>query len=329
MELRLTVEAVTPIFIAGADQRNIQNEGLRAPTLRGLMRWWFRSIMGTMVSIENLRTLENSVFGSTEQKSAIKVKTITDSQPTSINIPNELRYLWFSMHLQKKRNQRLLWYPQGSEFEIVLHSDNKSALKIASGCLWALIYLGGVGSRMRRGAGSLKGINSRGNIFYSFLFKCNALNDSKQFIEENLEKIFEDFKEYANEKYFPQLSPNFSVLSRKHAKISLINRIFNTFEEALLEISDKYRSFRRKKQQKYRYTFGLPIITYREFRDLRHSSPLFIGVVDLNGKFTVRLVKFYTSIHHRYSSELKFLRRDLDGLDAEINELTVEIPELI
>ena len=34
----LEVETITPLFIAGADQRNIENEGLRAPSLRGLLR---------------------------------------------------------------------------------------------------------------------------------------------------------------------------------------------------------------------------------------------------------------------------------------------------
>ena len=139
MELKLTVEAVTPIFIAGADQRNIRNEGLRPPTLRGLMRWWFRAIMGGMVSIKNLRELENDIFGSVEQKSVIKVITATNSHPTNIEIPNELRYLWFSMYMQKRRNQRLLWYPKGSKFRVILRSDDETALRIGSGCLWALI----------------------------------------------------------------------------------------------------------------------------------------------------------------------------------------------
>ena len=38
-EVILEVDTITPLFIAGADQRNIENEGLRAPSLRGAMRW--------------------------------------------------------------------------------------------------------------------------------------------------------------------------------------------------------------------------------------------------------------------------------------------------
>ncbi|MCD6363255.1 MAG: type III-B CRISPR module RAMP protein Cmr1, partial [Synergistetes bacterium] len=45
-KVSLEVETVTPLFIAGADQRNIGNEGLRPPSLRGLLRWWFRAALG-------------------------------------------------------------------------------------------------------------------------------------------------------------------------------------------------------------------------------------------------------------------------------------------
>jgi len=329
MEAKFTAEAVTPVFIAGADQRNIENEGLRAPSIRGLLRWWFRAIMGGMTSLENLKELEKSVFGSTEQKSAVKIRTATNSQPASIDVPSELGYLWFSMHMQKKKDERLCCYPKGSKFEIMLYSGNEATLNIASGCLWALLYLGGVGSRMRRGAGSLKVINSSDKAHLNFLFKHDTVTGFKKSIEENLEKIFKDFKKHAGDKYSTQNFPNFPVLSKKHAKISLVQKMFDTPEKALAEVSNIYQNFRRSKRLEYRYTFGLPIITYHEFRDLRHSSPLLIGVANLSEGYTVRLVKFYTSIHHEYSSNLRFLRGDLDGFDAGIGELTVDIPEFI
>jgi len=331
----LELETVTPLFIAGADQRNIENEGLRAPSLRGLLRWWFRAIMGGIVSTEDLRELESKIFGSTDQKSSVKILSTTKSQPSEISIPSDLRYLWFSIHMQKRKNQRLQCYLPKTKFKITLSSDDEDNLKITLGCLWTLIYLGGAGARMRRGAGSLKINNVSGKIPYTFIFTGNTSTDAKEFIEKNLAEIFGDFKEYAGEKYNPQTNPNFAVLSKNHAKMSLIQQPLDTWESALRKISDKYRSFRRGKRLEYRYTFGLPIVTRPVFKNLRQASPLLIGVMDLNGKYAIRLVKFYTSIHPDFSSKLRFLRQDLDDFDnivaknKELGEMEIELPEII
>ncbi|HDH91494.1 MAG TPA: type III-B CRISPR module RAMP protein Cmr1 [Candidatus Aenigmarchaeota archaeon] len=331
-KLCLELEAVTPIFIAGADQRNIENEGLRPPSLRGLMRWWFRAIMGSMTSIKNLKMLEDRIFGSTNQKSAIRVTSVTNAKPSTINIPNSLRYLWFSIQLQRRQNQRLQCYPEKSKFHVTIYSEDKNVLNIVSGCLWTLIYLGGIGSRMRRGAGSLKVVKIFGDTPYRFIFEGKTVVDAKKFIEINLKKIFENFKEYVNGNFSLQRSPSFAVLSKRHSEIKLINKTFNTSVEALKEVSDKYQIFRRGKPLKHRYTFGLPIISHREFKDRRQASPIFIGVMDLNGKYSVRLIKFYTSIHPDFSKYLRFLSQDLNNFDNkianELGEINVEIPEL-
>ena len=333
--VELELETITPLFIAGADQKNIENEGLRAPSLRGLLRWWFRAIMGGIVSTKDLRELESKIFGSTNQKSSVKILSTTKSQPSEISISPDLRYLWFSIHMQKRNYQRLQCYPPETKFKIMLSSDDENSLKIALGCLWALIYLGGVGARMRRGAGSLKVNDASGKIPYTFIFTGNTVSDAKKFIEENLAKIFSDFKKYASEKYNPQTNPNFAVLSKNHAKISLVQQPLDTWESALGKISNEYQLFRRGKRLEHRYTFGLPIVTHHSFRNLRQASPLLIGVMDLNGKYAIRLVKFYTSIHPDFFSKLRFLRQDLDGFDnivaknKELGEIEIELPEVM
>jgi len=333
-EITLEVETITPLFIAGADQRNIENEGLRAPSLRGLLRWWFRAIMGGIVSAKDLRELESKIFGSTNQKSSVKILSTTKSQPSEISIPPDLRYLWFSIHMQKRKNQRLQCYPPKTKFKITLSSHDENSFKIASGCLWTLIYLGGAGARMRRGAGSLKVNNVSGETPYEFVFIGSTINDAKKFIEDNLAKIFKDFKECAGEKYKPQYNPNFAVLLRNHAKIGIIEHSFDTWKDALEKMGKEYRQFRRRKRLEHRYTLGLPIIQHSSFRNLRHTSPLLFGIMDLNGRYIVRFVKFYTSIHPNFSSKLRFLKQDLNDLDdkisgnKELGEIEVKIPEV-
>jgi len=387
----LELETVTPLFIAGADQRNIENEGLRAPSLRGLLRWWFRAIMGGIVSTEDLRELESKIFGSTDQKSSVKILSTTKSQPSEISIPSDLRYLWFSIHMQKRKNQRLQCYLPKTKFKITLSSDDEDNLKITLGCLWTLIYLGGAGARMRRGAGSLKINNVSGKIPYTFIFTGNTSTDAKEFIEKNLAEIFGDFKEYAGEKYNPQTNPNFAVLSKNHAKMSLIQQPLDTWEECLMRVGNIYKNFRTRSNVKVeeRFIWGLPIRSPQNLRrfenllkknlqkkgwkeekiekeikrlrklkenellreieisadktkqiflklllleKLRQASPLLIGVMDLNGKYAIRLVKFYTSIHPDFSSKLRFLRQDLDYFDnivaknKELGEMEIELP---
>lgn len=42
--LTLTLETVTPLFLGGADPRGAPE--LRAPAFRGMMRYWFRAVLG-------------------------------------------------------------------------------------------------------------------------------------------------------------------------------------------------------------------------------------------------------------------------------------------
>lgn len=332
MQITLTVENVTPLFIAGADPRHIENEGLRPPSLKGLMRWWFRAIMGGMVSLSDLKKLEREIFGFTDKKASINVISITRSKPSEINVSPQLKYLWFSINMQKRKGQRLCHYAPNSRFEVTIYSSEERCLKIALGCLWALIYVGGIGSRMRRGAGSLKVVKISKDVIYNFIFNGNTINDARNFMEENLKKIFESFRGYAGERYKPQSDPKFAVLSKKHAEIVFVRKPFDKWEQALETISSEYQQFRRRKKLEYRYTFGLPIITHPRFRNLRQGSPLFIAIMDLNGKYALRLVKFYTSIHHDFYPRMNFLEQDLDGLDnrveqnTELGETMVKIP---
>ena len=360
-EISIDVETVTPLFIAGADQRNIENEGLRAPSLRGLLRWWFRAIMGGMTAVSDLKELESKIFGSTEMGSNVRILSLTEEKPSLMKVERRrdprtnrsksflvleregasnmeydltmgLGYLWFSIPMQIKQGQRIKCYPPKTKFKIVLSSCDENSLKIALGCLWSLIYLGGIGARMRRGAGSLKVNEVSGKTPYEFVFDKKSVNEAKEFIESNLVKISKDFKKYADRKFNPQKNPKFAVLS--HAKVSLIDRPFDDWESTLEMISEVYQQFRRRKKLSHRYTFGLPIITHSQFRTLRQASPLLIGVMDLNGSYTARIVKFYTSIHHNFSEQLEFLKRDLDGFNNAVTEnknlceIKIKIPEV-
>lgn len=71
---RLTIEAefVTPAFVGGDEP---QHARLAATGVRGHLRWWFRAIAGgrTNGNLEEVRHLEQQLFGSTDHRSALRV----------------------------------------------------------------------------------------------------------------------------------------------------------------------------------------------------------------------------------------------------------------
>jgi CRISPR-associated protein Cmr1 len=269
-KIELEVETVTPLFIAGADTGYIVNEGLRPPSMKGLMRWWFRAILGGMVPIDSLRKKENEIFGSTEQKSKVKILSSTNTKPMecedlgNVGFP---KYLWFP--LEPSKREKRYYYPAESKFKIFLYLRESKSFHIALGALWALIYLGGIGSRSRRGAGSLRVNNSSENSPYVFVFDGKTLPEAKEFIEYNLSVLFEEFKKLADKDFHLQENVEFPVLSKRKSKIGLI-RPFKNWNESLKDVERIYKNFREDKEILEKINFGLPININVEGGDLEN-----------------------------------------------------------
>lgn len=68
-----TLELVTPAFLAGADQFDPAGCDLRPSTLRGQLRWWWRTLHAGYVDVETLRKLEAAVWGDTMQGGAVAI----------------------------------------------------------------------------------------------------------------------------------------------------------------------------------------------------------------------------------------------------------------
>ena len=61
------VEVITPMFLAGADQHDIAHELLRVPSLRGMLRWWWRVAQATE-STADLLADEGRIWGNLPTK---------------------------------------------------------------------------------------------------------------------------------------------------------------------------------------------------------------------------------------------------------------------
>src|SRR6266576_1568973 len=80
IQVTFTLSTLTPLFLAGADQTKAE---LRAPTFRGLMRYWYRALVGSLVGaneeiLQQVMKAETAVFGATDTSSAVSIR-VSDS----------------------------------------------------------------------------------------------------------------------------------------------------------------------------------------------------------------------------------------------------------
>jgi len=69
-EYSTTVTLVTPAFLAGPLQTQ-EDCDLRPATLRGLLRWWWRTLYSNLEDYSELRRLEGAIWGSTDRTGAV------------------------------------------------------------------------------------------------------------------------------------------------------------------------------------------------------------------------------------------------------------------
>src|SRR6266705_4452584 len=75
-EVTFTLQTITPLFLAGADQTKAE---LRAPSFRGQMRYWYRALVGGLIGTDQkalgkVIEAETAVFGATDRGSAVSIK---------------------------------------------------------------------------------------------------------------------------------------------------------------------------------------------------------------------------------------------------------------
>src|SRR5581483_9708130 len=163
----LECETVTPLFLGGADPRGIPE--LRPPSLRGAMRYWFRALAGES-DMARLQKREAAVFGSQERASPLGVRvSFAQTPPIKQWGPprwppgsaagqgqvNGLVYLGFAFRAAGKQPARQA-VDIGWRFQVRLSAPEERTLRQALAAFWALLYAGGLGSRTRRGFGTIR-----------------------------------------------------------------------------------------------------------------------------------------------------------------------------
>lgn len=180
-----TVHLVTPAFLAGPRQDGSDCD-LRPATLRGLLRWWWRTLHAGHVDTATLREMENALWGSASAGGAIQIRVGRNStvrsdlwnaklfKRESLGLGKRdvlaLTYITFGMDDQaedsEKPARRYLAPGVAWDIELVarpvtigtwdsVEESAKRVLSQAKAALWLLCRFGGIGSKARRGFGSL------------------------------------------------------------------------------------------------------------------------------------------------------------------------------
>lgn len=96
-ECSTTLELVTPAFLAGARQEAADCD-LRPATLRGHLRWWWRTLHAGFLDTPTLRTLEATLWGDTTRGGAVRIGVERKGEIRTVPVPGKL--------IQKDRRNR-------------------------------------------------------------------------------------------------------------------------------------------------------------------------------------------------------------------------------
>lgn len=175
LELKVVVEFLTPTFLGGFRPRRVDPYmPLRPASLRGVWRYWFRALAGSLMwpergaeqkMIQELLKAESRLFGDTSGRSRLVLAPPKLSPPAGQELParaeipaqsSGLRYLGYGLYESGSPE----CIPAGSTGEISCYlrspQVDRADLRAVCAILWTWATFGGLGGRSRRGYGSVR-----------------------------------------------------------------------------------------------------------------------------------------------------------------------------
>ncbi len=297
----LKCEVVTPLFLGNYNGKGVE---LRVPSIKGVLRFWWRSFHSNL-SIGEMKEKESKIFGGhigdNSLKSSFSMIIKSNSIETSkknfpqedymlLSIPNKrfklniLEYLAFGLKDFKSKQFREYIKP-GSKFNIELYFYNNKVIEEVLISFWLLNYFGGLGAKSRNG------------------FGCITINNIDSYIQMDLSK----FKKYIQNNKLP----SYTAFSESHWNYYESNNIFNNWYHALAELGKIYRSARLSLDRHYQYKnrkyIGTPlrgqIHPHGPSKNFlvgnieRHTKPYFLKVRKENNNYKISIL----SIKSKYA----------------------------
>jgi len=251
-------ETITPMFLAGADG---QTPELRAPSIKGALRFWWRAMNGHLgledkkdrdgkIIQKGLKTIEGEIFGSTSGRSKVIIRI--QAQKVHKEKTSPLPH--------KQRSFEKEAFSKGSAFTVHLSltktvSHNGVVFNLQSlAALFTLVsILGGLGNRSRRGFGSFKIINQEyPQTLESILKHLHFISPHFKLAKETT-FIFSEKQMFSEYPYIEKIE-----LGRSKA-------------EVLKRIGQTTHKLSKKWGKQYAYSLG---------HSNRLASPLYVSVID-------------------------------------------------
>lgn len=291
--LDLDLEIVTPLMSGGAARQ----AEVRPPSFRGMMRYWLRALLGGIFgpSLPLVSAVEGGVFGHQGHASTVSLRVRQGAPagalpPAGGALPG-LGYLYYTAY-QAKRDavlpgQRIQLRLQSRPFTIEpiaidgadLDAETRWNLGLAS--FWLMTRLGGLGLRMRRGAGNLRLLAEPDGwpaALPPALVRAAAPADYAAELATDLARLRRAFD------WDPTTTlrdkPSFSILHPAACQIYVLDQVYDSWETALDTLGRAFMAFRSRQPEDYaavkgaltrpnwrisgvkRSVFGLPLMFY-------------------------------------------------------------------
>ncbi|MBI5207100.1 MAG: type III-B CRISPR module RAMP protein Cmr1 [Candidatus Firestonebacteria bacterium] len=271
-KLTVTLKTVTPLFLGGADPKCPAE--LRASSIKGALRFWYRAIDPEYIKNEP------KIFGSTEHGQGCFGIKIISTTPNSdkwnrteygkldvkenINgkevVRNGINYLGFPLDMKREGNKIIRnFIPFGKEIKLYfplkpnIKDEEKDKIKKALlSSIWLLGHIGGLGSRSRRGFGTVA--LHEWNWNGASITELNIINK----ISNTPEKWLENFKKELEKiiRWYPGINKsNHTVINhntkfylfKKGEKVQRENdKTYKPWEMALFKAGMKMQEFRQR-----------------------------------------------------------------------------------
>jgi CRISPR-associated protein Cmr1 len=254
----LELEAVSPLWIGGASSQ----AELRAPSLRGCLRYWFRALAGAFFGqqLPLLRAAESAVFGDTKRASSVvvrltgTVRTSTTLTPGTEPLPG-LAYLFWSVMQQgrdailpgEKCRLRLQTRPHPfPPLEVAGRTLSMAdCYELAQASLWVALRLGGVGARARRAGGGMAAVTQPADWPTSLPSLIGAATTPAEYARE-LSLGLAQVRQVARWPVQPVGAPSaWDILHPSVCQLVVLDRAFPTWWEALAWTGEQFQVFRR------------------------------------------------------------------------------------
>lgn len=320
--IEATYRIVTPMFIGGADQK--ASDGIRPPSFKGALRFWWRALnWGKYHDLAKLHQREAELFGSAvnngkggQGKFLLVVEQPRNLQPIS-DWPNshtargetsKSGYLGLGLFPMGEHKRREA-IREGQMFTVTLRFCRDAVdadMDSVTQALKALGLFGGLGSRARRGFGSVALESLSGEEL--------AVSDLPDY-QRQIEALF-------HSTVLAQELPPYTAFS-KAMKVALDNNSQADARTAHSRAGNRYINHRgqpsslRGVRKKW---FGLPLVGVS---DARRGSPLFFHIHPVGNKFTCLNLVMPTSEWLPGESANAGAYRDVESFLDDLQEVRV------